>query len=121
MPTLLCMRPSADEVDFKDTRFIVCKSIGVNAGGRRFAMGEELPAGTLNERALREIYDTPLRLIETFEYALQDEQLMNAMMAQMPPVDPDDEEEEEPVAAVSAVAQSIPDVPRPNKNKKRQR
>ena len=81
MPALLCQRVPADQIDYENERFIVCKWIGVIAGGCKFEMGDELPKGILNARALREIYDTPTRLIETMDYALADEDLLACMMA----------------------------------------
>jgi hypothetical protein len=125
MPTLLCQRPPADTVDYKASKFIVCKSIGLNAGGRHFEMGDELPQGILNEHALKEIYDTPLRLIETFEFAVQDEGLMAAMIRRMPPADEEDEDDRDTdgdvksEASVSTVANDEVDQQRPHKGKKR--
>ena len=125
---LMCMRPEADAVDFTPgaNRFIVCKTVGVNAYGVKYEMGDELPEGVLNARAMREIYDTPLRLIETFEYALTDDALVEAMMRRAPVASDDDEKEEEKVpvataseAPVGAVTDDHKDHKRPHKGNKR--
>ncbi len=126
MPQLMCQRPEADQVAFdnEDQRFVVCKASGVRAGDRVYAMGEELPRGVLNARALRQIYDSPLRLIETFEFALSDEQLMAAMVTVMPegdePEDDDEEKDAPPLAAPVVAGDGAPHVVRPHKSKKRQ-
>lgn len=95
MPQLMCARKPADQVDYENERFVVCKAAGVNAYGVKYEMGDELPQGALNPRAMREIYDTPLRLIETMDYALADEELLAAMMARPTVTTLDDDEEEE--------------------------
>jgi hypothetical protein len=95
MSALLCARTPADQVDYANERFIVCKIIGVTAYGRKFEMGDELPKGILNARQMREIYDTPTRLIETMDYALADEELLARMMARSPVALEEDEEEPE--------------------------
>jgi hypothetical protein len=95
MPQLMCARKPADQVDYENERFVVCKATGVNAYGVRYELGDELPRGVLQPRALREIYDTPLRLIETMDYALADEDLLAAMMARPSAAMPDDEEDED--------------------------
>ena len=87
---MLCARTPADQVDYENERFVVCKVSGVTAGGCRYEIGEELPRGVLNVRAMREIYDTPTRLIETMDYALSDEQLLAFMMARSSSADVDD-------------------------------
>lgn len=106
MPGLMCARKPADQVDYANERFVVCKTTGVNVYGTRYEMGDELPVGCLNPRALREIYDTPLRLIETMDYALADEQLLAAMMARPVKADEgevEDDEEKEPVLVAPVV------------------
>lgn len=119
MATLMCIRPTVDEVNFNDPeqRFIVCKTVGVNAGGRRYEMGDELPREALDgtrygaARALQEIYDTPARLIETREYAMQDEALLAAMLRRA-----DVGESAEPAVAVPDL---VKDKPRPRKGNNR--
>lgn len=114
MAGLLCERREADTVDFVAERFVVCKAVGLNAGGRRFEMGDELPPGTLNARAMAEVYDTPTRLIETMEWALADEGLLAAMMSRPAA-------EAEPVSPAPVVAgDGVPDKVRPGKGKNRQ-
>ena len=118
MSALMCARKPADQVDYEHERFVVCKVTGVNAYGVRYEMGDELPQDVLPPRALREIYDTPLRLIETMDYALADEDLLAAMMAR--PVNSDegevedDDEEKEPILVAPVVEASV------KRSKKRQ-
>lgn len=75
---LLCDRPHWRDVDFETSRFIVCKVCGVQIGDRLYEMGEELPRGVLEPDVLRQIYDTPLRLIELAEFAAWDPDLCEA-------------------------------------------
>lgn len=76
MLTLSCSRPHIRTVDFQTARFVVAKVCGLDVDGRHLERGDEVPAGALSEVALRQIYDTPLRRIETVEYAFtQDEAL----------------------------------------------
>ena len=77
---LLCDRKHAKEVDFANSRFVVAKSCGVNAGGHRYEYGDEIPEGTLTEEALRRIYEPPLHLIETIEFAVREPQLLDALL-----------------------------------------
>ncbi len=123
MAALLCARKTADEVDFENERFVVCKATGVNVYGKRYELGDELPQGVLNPRAIREIYDTPTRLVETMDYALADEQLLKAMMdrpaAEEGEVPEDDDEEKEPLAAPVVGSDGVPKVVRPGKRNKR--
>lgn len=77
---LLCNRPHVDSVDFTDARLIVSKSCGLDLGERHLEMGDEIPRGVLSVEALRLIYDTPLRLIETLDYAVQDPSLLEACL-----------------------------------------
>ena len=128
MPQLMCARRPADLVDYANERFVVCKATGVNVYGVKYELGDELPAGCLPPRAMREIYDTPLRLIETMDYALADEDLLAAMMARPSVISPDDDEEEDDdkdadgdigSRAPAAVADVVKDDPRPNKTKTR--
>ena len=81
---LLCNRLHVKEVDFNsDTaRFIVSKTSGLNVNGQHLTLGDEIPRGVLTDIALRQIYDTPLRLIETIEYARQDPLLVEACTRQ---------------------------------------
>ena len=65
----LCSRPHVKDVDFDTARFVVCTASGLKVNGQNLVMGDELPRGVLNFHALQRIYDTPLRLIETIEYA----------------------------------------------------
>ena len=95
MSALMCARTPADKIDYDNEKFVVCKVTGVNAYGVKYEMGDVLPQGVLPARALREIYDTPLRLIETMDYALADDQLLAAMMAR-PTVEPDNDGDTEP-------------------------
>ena len=118
MPALFCARTPADQVDYANERFIACKSVGVTAGGRKFEMGDELPAGVLPPRAMREIYDTPLRLVETMDYALADPELLAVMMARPLVVtdEPEDDDEEKDtdgdVASLPAAAAARTPTPR---------
>ena len=111
MPALLCQRTPADQVDYGNERLIVCKICGVIAGGRRFEMGDELPRGVLPPRALREIYDTPLRLVETMDYALADADLLAAMMRRAPAAKQDGEEEDGEDEAPPLVGEAAADGP----------
>lgn len=77
---LLCDRPHVRTVDFRNSRFVVSKAIGLNVDGRHLEMGDDVPVGVLSEEALRQIYDTPLRLIETFEFAQQIPELHQAYL-----------------------------------------
>lgn len=130
MPALMCARVPADQIDYDNERFVVCKWIGVLAGGQKFEMGDELPKGILNARALREIYDTPTRLIETMDYALADEDLLKSMMARpVADLEEDDDGETEPLkeekelaaATVAPVvtANSAPAPKRPSSSSKK--
>jgi hypothetical protein len=65
----LCSRPHVKDVDFDTARFVVCTASGLKVNGQNLVMGDELPKGVLDFHALQRIYDTPLRLIETVEYA----------------------------------------------------
>ena len=65
----LCSRPHVKDVDFDTARFVVCTASGLKVNGQNLVMGDELPRGVLDIHALQRIYDTPLRLIETIEYA----------------------------------------------------
>ena len=78
MALLFCERPHAKDVDFENSRFIVSTAQGLKACGQKFERGDEVPTGVLNARALREIYEPPLRLIETIEHARADEGLVRA-------------------------------------------
>ena len=80
--TLLCARPHVRFVDFRTERFVVAKICGLDVDGKHLERGDELPKGVLSETALRQIYDTPLRLIETVEFAFtQDEALRTECLA----------------------------------------
>ncbi len=79
---LLCARPHVKEVDFVTARFIVATSSGLNVNGRHLTMGDEVPKGVLSIEALRQIYEPPLRLIETIEYALENPSLVEACTRQ---------------------------------------
>ncbi len=120
MPQLMCARKEADLVDFVNERFVVCKTVGVNIYGKKYEMGDVLPEGALPPRALAEIYDTPLHLIESMDYALADEELLAIMMTR-PTAEEGEVPEKEPLTASAPVAlkQHVPDVHRPNKNEKR--
>src|ERR1035437_4723242 len=72
--TLQCSRPHARFVDWT-ARFVVGKSCGLEVGDRHLERGDEVPAGALSVIALRQIYETPLALIETVEHAFEDEAL----------------------------------------------
>lgn len=79
---LLCERPHVKDVDFDTSRFIVSTAVGLNIQGQHLIMGDEVPRGVLNDIALRQIYEPPLRLIETFEYVRQDPALTEACTRQ---------------------------------------
>jgi hypothetical protein len=68
MSTLLCDRPPARFVDWT-SRFVVCKGVGLTVGEKHLEMGDEVPAGVLSAEALRQVYDTPLALIQLIEFA----------------------------------------------------
>ncbi len=78
---LFCDRPHVDKLDFQAARFVVSKSVGLKMGARLLKMGEEVPQGAFTSVALRQIYEPPLRLIETFEYAATDPGLAAAAQA----------------------------------------
>ena len=65
----LCSRPHVKDVDFDAARLVVCTASGLKVNGQNLVMGDELPRGVLDIHALQRIYDTPLRLVETVEYA----------------------------------------------------
>jgi hypothetical protein len=99
MLTLSCSRPHIRTVDFRIERFVVAKVCGLDVDGRHLERGDEVPAGALSEMALRQVYDTPLRRIETVEYAFtQDEALRTECLARGVP--PPDSPEQEPPEAV---------------------
>lgn len=76
---LLCERPHVKDVDFGDTaRFIVSTASGLNVNGQHLVMGDEVPRGVLSVEAMRQIYEPPLRLIETVEYVREDPNLVEA-------------------------------------------
>lgn len=75
MLSLFCARPHVRTVDPRTARFVVGKVCGLDVNGRHLEMGEEVPRGVLSDEAIRQIYDTPLRRIETIEFAFQDEAL----------------------------------------------
>lgn len=77
---LLCDRPHEKTLDFDTARFVVGKSCGINVGGQRLERGDLVPEGVLNSSALREMYDTPLALIEVVEHSIKDPGLMEAMI-----------------------------------------
>jgi len=54
---------------------VVAKVCGLDVDGKHLERGDEVPKGVLSETALRQIYDTPLRRIETVEFAFEDEAL----------------------------------------------
>jgi hypothetical protein len=58
-------------------------------------MGVEVPAGVLSVEALRQIYEPPLRLIETIEYVREDPNLVEACSRQGTSLDRDLPEQEE--------------------------
>jgi hypothetical protein len=64
-----CSRPHVKDVPFDTARFVVGSTSGVKVNGQTLVMGDEIPKGVLSVIALRQIYDTPVRLIETVEYA----------------------------------------------------
>ena len=99
MLTLSCSRPHIRKVDFGISRFVVAKACGLDVDGRHLERGDEVPAGALSETALRQIYDTPLRRIETVEYAFtQDEALRTECLAHgVPPPGDLPEPEETPL------------------------
>ena len=101
MLTLSCSRPHIRTVDFRTSRFVVAKACGLDVDGRHLERGDEVPAGALSETALRQIYDTPLRRIETVEYAFtQDEALRTECLARgVPPPGDLPEPEETPLTA----------------------
>lgn len=122
MPQLMCARRPADAVDFAAEKFVVCKATGVNIYGKRYEMGDELPVAAMPPRALKEIYDTPLRLIETLDYALADEQLLAAMMARPGVGEAESEPDDKTGPALAAPvvgSDGAPDKVRPAKGKKR--
>jgi hypothetical protein len=84
------------DVDFDTARFIVCKQSGLDIGEQHLEMGDEIPKGALNAIALRQIYETPLRLIETVEYAAQDPELAAACTRKNVSLDPESEQDPEP-------------------------
>ena len=120
MPTMFCQRTPADQVDYANERFVVCKASGVTAGGRKFELGDELPSGILPPRAMREIYDTPLRLVETMDYAMADEELLKFMMARMSLVEDGDEDDRDADGDVKPASAAIAHTS-PNANNKRKR
>src|SRR5712671_3768300 len=75
---LFCERPHAQTLDFQVVRFIVSKAVGLRVGEKTLKMGEEVPPGTFTSTAMRQIYEPPLRLIETFDYASKDPGLVKA-------------------------------------------
>lgn len=79
---LLCARPHVKEVDFDIARFIVATASGLNVNGQHLVMGDEVPKGKLSVEALQQIYEPPLRLIETIEYARENPGLVEACTRQ---------------------------------------
>lgn len=79
----LCSRPHVKDVDFDTVRFVVCTASGLKVNGQNLVMGDELPRGVLDFHALQRIYDTPLRLIETIEYAREIPGLVQACERQI--------------------------------------
>lgn len=63
-------RPDENAVNYETSRFVVGKHTGLKLGDQVLPIGTEIPRGTLSARALRQVYQRPLRLIETFEYAM---------------------------------------------------
>lgn len=79
---LFCDRPHVKEVDFAAVRLIVSTASGLNVNGQHLVMGDEVPRGVLSIEALRQIYEPPLRLVETVEYAREDPSLVEACQRQ---------------------------------------
>lgn len=75
---MLCDRPLARNVDFVNSRFVVCTGSGLQLAGRRLERGEEVPRGILSPDDLRMAYELPLRQIEVLEFALEDPSLREA-------------------------------------------
>jgi len=73
----LCDRPNARFVDWT-SRFVVGKGVGLNVSGKHLEMGDEVPGGVLSADALRQVYDTPLALIELIEFAWKNPELREA-------------------------------------------
>jgi hypothetical protein len=72
VPELLCARPHVKEVDFAASRFVVRNGRGIDLGRDgvvcHLEMGDEVPAGVLDEYALKCLYDAT-REIDTLDYA----------------------------------------------------
>jgi hypothetical protein len=75
---LFCERPHVKEVDFGTARFVVSTASGLNVSGKHLVRGDEVPRGVLTVEALRQIYEPPLRLIETVTFAQKDPSLVAA-------------------------------------------
>lgn len=65
----LCDRPLTRNVNFETSRFVASTARGMNLGDQILEMGDEVPKGALDARALRLAYD--VNRIETFERCLQ--------------------------------------------------
>jgi hypothetical protein len=75
---LLCERPHVKDVDFANERFVVSTAVGLELGGPRLEMGDEVPHGALGAYALQCEYDRPLCRIELLEYAMGNPELREA-------------------------------------------
>jgi hypothetical protein len=95
---LLCDRPHERSIDFETSRFIVSKATGLDVNGIHLEMGDEVPEGGLSPRALRQVYEPPLSLIESLDYvkSMDDPYLREACArrgivledSQQPPTEP---------------------------------
>ena len=75
-------RPTSREVDFRVARLVVRTARGLDVDGRHLERGDEVPRGGLSDEALRQIYEPPLRQIETIEYVfMHDEALRTECLA----------------------------------------
>lgn len=82
---LLCDRPVAQLIDFSAARLVVGTANGLNVNGQKLAMGEEIPPGALPAEALRCEYETPLRRIELYDFAMKDPELREAIIRHRKP------------------------------------
>jgi len=78
-------------VDFDNARFVASTSRGMNLGDKKLEMGDEVPRGALDARALRLLYD--VNRIETFEHASKLDYLREACARRGTSLEPEEPEQ----------------------------
>ncbi len=111
MSNLFCDRPHVDTVDFDTSRFVVSTARGLTVDGKHLEMGDAVPMGVLDARALRLEYEPPLRSIDLLEYAMTQPYLCEACAQRGALLGPTSEPQipsQERVAALKTPANSVP-------------